>query len=49
MMLIFFQDTTLHLGPEPEKLKFFDTGNEKNLLLSFQELEDGDSVISVNY
>lgn len=48
-MLIFFQDTTLHLYPKPEKLKFFDTENEKNPLLSFQELEDGDSVIFVNY
>lgn len=48
-MLIFFQDTTLHLCPEPEKLKFFDTGNEKNPLLPFQELEDGDSVTFVNY
>ena len=45
-MLIFFQDTTLYLCPSPEKLKPFETGNEKSPLLSVQELGGGDLVIS---
>ena len=44
-MLLFFQDTTLHLCPSPEKLKPFEIGNEKSPLLSVQELGDGNLVI----